>query len=71
MRRMPSTGRGKASKKERNDEALDRCAGNAGFAIERNGFERASFSWYNQGRKKRRPAMRKGDKRGHAIRRGS
>lgn len=38
-------------KKERNDEALDRCAGNAGFAIERNGFERASFSWYNQGRK--------------------
>ena len=23
----------------------------AGFAIERNGFERASFSWYNQGRK--------------------
>ena len=26
MRRMPSTGRGKASKKERNDEALDRCA---------------------------------------------
>jgi hypothetical protein len=32
---MPSTGRGKASKKERNDEALDRCAGNAGFAIEK------------------------------------
>ena len=33
------------------DGALDRCAGNAGFAIERNGVERASFSWYNQGRK--------------------